>query len=262
MLQNLDIAAGAGRSAWTMLRRRARRPGGGGGGAGDGRADRARRTPRPARWRTARSSGWRSACCSCRTPRLLLLDEPVAGMSHEERDATGELLQRDRRATARWSSSSTTWTSCGASRSSVTVLHAGRVLSRGHGGAGAGRPAGAGGLPRARAPPPRSAAAEPVLGQAGVLMLQLIDDVEVGYGRTDVLHGVSVEVPAGRGGRGDGAQRRGQDHAAARRDRAAAGRGPGAILLDGEDVTALPAAPAGARAGWPTCRRASSPSGS
>ena len=26
--------------------------------------------------------------------RLLLLDEPVAGMSHEERDETGELLQR------------------------------------------------------------------------------------------------------------------------------------------------------------------------
>ncbi len=29
--------------------------------------------------------------------RVLLLDEPVAGMSADERDATGELLQADRR---------------------------------------------------------------------------------------------------------------------------------------------------------------------
>ncbi|GAB3839738.1 hypothetical protein GCM10029963_07340 [Micromonospora andamanensis] len=62
--------------------------------------------------------------------RLLLLDEPVAGMSHEERDATGQLLEKvsqDRtvvviehdmdflRRFAR----------------TVTVLHAGRVLSEG-----------------------------------------------------------------------------------------------------------------------------------
>ena len=79
--------------------------------------------------------------------RLLLLDEPVAGMSHDERDATGELLEtvsRDRtvvviehdmdflRRFAR----------------SVTVLHAGRVLSEGTVAAGPGGPAGAGGLPR------------------------------------------------------------------------------------------------------------------
>ena len=63
-------------------------------------------------------------------PRLLILDEPVAGMSHEERHATGELLHeiaRERtvvivehdmdfmRAFAK----------------SVTVLHAGKVLSEG-----------------------------------------------------------------------------------------------------------------------------------
>jgi urea transport system ATP-binding protein len=65
-----------------------------------------------------------------RDVRLLLLDEPVAGMSHDERDATGALLglvSRDRtvvfiehdmdfmRRYAR----------------SVTVLHAGKVLSEG-----------------------------------------------------------------------------------------------------------------------------------
>jgi urea transport system ATP-binding protein len=62
--------------------------------------------------------------------KLLLLDEPVAGMSHDEREATGELLQRVSedhtvvviehdmdfmRSFAR----------------SVTVLHAGKVLSWG-----------------------------------------------------------------------------------------------------------------------------------
>ena len=62
--------------------------------------------------------------------RLLLLDEPVAGMSHDEREATGELLQRVSddhtvvviehdmdfmRSFAR----------------SVSVLHAGKVLSEG-----------------------------------------------------------------------------------------------------------------------------------
>jgi urea transport system ATP-binding protein len=65
-----------------------------------------------------------------RDVRLLLLDEPVAGMSHDERNATGGLLglvSRDRtvvviehdmdfmRRYAR----------------SVTVLHAGKVLSEG-----------------------------------------------------------------------------------------------------------------------------------
>ena len=68
VLQNLDIAAGAGRSALTLLRRRksvlppsrrrSRSP-----------ALAPSSTLRPASSRTARSSGSRSACCSCRTPR-------------------------------------------------------------------------------------------------------------------------------------------------------------------------------------------------
>ena len=48
-------------------------------------------------------------------PRLLLLDEPVAGMSTEERLATGELLH-ELAGDARSSSSSTTWRSCAGSR--------------------------------------------------------------------------------------------------------------------------------------------------
>ena len=62
--------------------------------------------------------------------RLLLLDEPVAGMSHEEREATGELLgkvagdrtvvviEHDMDFLRRFART-------------VTVLHAGKVLSEG-----------------------------------------------------------------------------------------------------------------------------------
>ena len=69
VLQNLDIAAGVHRKALGLLlaRRqgaRARRA-----GAGDDRPDRAGATDRPGSWPTARSSGSRSACCWCRTPR-------------------------------------------------------------------------------------------------------------------------------------------------------------------------------------------------
>ena len=46
----------------------------------------------PARCRTGRSSGWRSACCWCRSPELILLDEPVAGMTDAETAHTAELI--------------------------------------------------------------------------------------------------------------------------------------------------------------------------
>ena len=45
---------------------------------------------------------------------VLLLDEPVAGMSQDERDETGDLLRRIA-ASASSSWSNTTWTSCGRS---------------------------------------------------------------------------------------------------------------------------------------------------
>jgi urea transport system ATP-binding protein len=62
--------------------------------------------------------------------KLLLLDEPVAGMSHEERDATGELLgalstertvvviEHDMDFLRRFART-------------VTVMHAGKILSEG-----------------------------------------------------------------------------------------------------------------------------------
>ncbi len=59
---------------------------------GDDQACRESATGRPARLRTGKSNGWRSACCSRRTRSLLLVDEPAAGMTDEETARTGELL--------------------------------------------------------------------------------------------------------------------------------------------------------------------------
>ncbi|MFJ6725153.1 urea ABC transporter ATP-binding protein UrtD [Streptomyces sp. NPDC091281] len=129
VLQNLDIAAGAGRGALTMLRRRR--------GVPEpvaraldtvGLADLA---DSPAGSLAHGQKQWLEiGMLLVQDVALLLLDEPVAGMSHDERRATGELLRRisaDRtvvviehdmdfmRSYAR----------------SVSVLHAGRVLSEG-----------------------------------------------------------------------------------------------------------------------------------
>ncbi|MEU6546730.1 urea ABC transporter ATP-binding protein UrtD [Streptomyces sp. NPDC046859] len=129
VLQNLDIAAGAGRGPLTMLRRRKGVP---------EEVARALETTgltdlrdRPAGVLAHGQKQWLEiGMLLVKDVRLLLLDEPVAGMSHDERDATGRLLQRigeDRtvvviehdmdfmRSFAR----------------SVSVLHAGKVLSEG-----------------------------------------------------------------------------------------------------------------------------------
>ncbi|MFJ5778919.1 urea ABC transporter ATP-binding protein UrtD [Streptomyces sp. NPDC093094] len=129
VLQNLDIAAGAGRGVWTMLRRRK--------GIPDKVSDALETTAltglrdRPAGTLAHGQKQWLEiGMLLVQDVRLLLLDEPVAGMSHEEREATGELLRhvsQDRtvvviehdmdfmRSYAR----------------SVSVLHAGKVLSEG-----------------------------------------------------------------------------------------------------------------------------------
>jgi urea transport system ATP-binding protein len=129
VLQNLDIAAGAGRGPLTMLRRRR--------GVPDAVAE-AMETVRLAALADqlagtlahGQKQWLEIGMLLVQDARLLLLDEPVAGMSQAERDATGELLgllSRDRtvvviehdmdflRRFAR----------------SVTVMHAGRILSEG-----------------------------------------------------------------------------------------------------------------------------------
>ena len=58
-------------------------------------------------------------------PKLLLVDEPVAGMTPQETERTGRAAAVRWRGGTRWSWSSTTWSSCGRSptgwRSSTRV---------------------------------------------------------------------------------------------------------------------------------------------
>lgn len=129
VLQNLDIAAGSGRGPLTLLRRRSGVP---------PQVEEALETIGLAEARHvvagALAHGQKQwleiGMLLVQDARLLLLDEPVAGMSQAEREETGRLLQR-----------------VGAERtvvvvehdmeflrafaSSVTVLHQGRVLSEG-----------------------------------------------------------------------------------------------------------------------------------
>ncbi|WP_436496184.1 urea ABC transporter ATP-binding protein UrtD [Actinokineospora sp. HUAS TT18] len=129
VLQNLDIAAGAGRGPLTLLRRRSRVPSDVLAalevvGLADVRDKLAGVLPH------GQKQWLEIGMLIVQNARVLLLDEPVAGMSAQEREDTGELLRR-----------------IGAERtvvvvehdmdfmrsfaSSVTVLHAGKVLSEG-----------------------------------------------------------------------------------------------------------------------------------
>jgi urea transport system ATP-binding protein len=129
VLQNLDIAAGARRGPMTLLRRRTTVP---------PEVDRALETigltelrDRPAGVLAHGQKQWLEiGMLLVQDARLLLLDEPVAGMSHDEREQTGDLLRRigvertvvvvehDMEFLRRYASS-------------VTVLHQGRVLAEG-----------------------------------------------------------------------------------------------------------------------------------
>ncbi|WP_165984354.1 urea ABC transporter ATP-binding protein UrtD [Streptomyces sp. YIM 98790] len=129
VLQNLDIAAGARRPLHTLLRRRRAVP---------EEVDRALETigltadrDRPAGTLAHGRKQWLEiGMLLVQDVQLLLLDEPVAGMSHEEREATGDLLRRiggDRTVVV----IEHDMDFLRAFASSVTVLHAGRVLSEG-----------------------------------------------------------------------------------------------------------------------------------
>ncbi|MEN0135657.1 MAG: urea ABC transporter ATP-binding protein UrtD [Rhodococcus sp. (in: high G+C Gram-positive bacteria)] len=129
VLQNLDIAAGAGRSALTLLRRR--------------------KSVLPAIEEALDVTGlgalrdtpagilahgqkqWLEiGMLLVQNCSVLLLDEPVAGMSHEEREETGNLLRRiggERTVVV----VEHDMDFMRAFATSVTVLHAGKVLSEG-----------------------------------------------------------------------------------------------------------------------------------
>ncbi|MBY6413710.1 urea ABC transporter ATP-binding protein UrtD [Rhodococcus sp. BP-252] len=93
VLQNLDIAAGAGRSWSTMLRKRK---------AVSAEIEQALETiglkkhrDKPAGILAHGQKQWLEiGMLLVQNADVLLLDEPVAGMSHEEREETGELLRR------------------------------------------------------------------------------------------------------------------------------------------------------------------------
>jgi urea transport system ATP-binding protein len=129
VLQNLDIAAGAKRSAWSLLGVRRRVP--------DNVAEAletvalTREVNKPAGVLSHGQKQWLEiGMLLVQESRVLLLDEPVAGMSQDERDATGDLLKRvgaDRTVIVVEHDMDfmRTWAD------SVTVLHQGKVLSEG-----------------------------------------------------------------------------------------------------------------------------------
>ncbi|MGN9908807.1 urea ABC transporter ATP-binding protein UrtD [Phytohabitans sp. LJ34] len=129
VLQNLDIAAGAGRSLWTLARRRRGVP---------PAVEEALETiglaglrDKPAGALAHGQKQWLEiGMLLVQDVKLLLLDEPVAGMSHDERDATGELLRvvaADRTVVV----IEHDMDFMRSFANTVTVLHAGKVLSEG-----------------------------------------------------------------------------------------------------------------------------------
>jgi urea transport system ATP-binding protein len=129
VLQNLDIAAGSGRKPMTLLRRRS--------GVPDAVAETLETigltelAEAPAGVLAHGQKQWLEiGMLLVQNARLLMLDEPVAGMSHEEKDETGRLLQRlatdrcvvvvehDMDFMRKFATS-------------VTVLHTGKVLAEG-----------------------------------------------------------------------------------------------------------------------------------
>jgi urea transport system ATP-binding protein len=129
VLQNLDIAAGSGRPVRTLLRRRRDVP------------DEVARTleiigltelaDAPAGVLAHGQKQWLEiGMLLVQDARLLMLDEPVAGMSHEEKDETGRLLRvlAEDRCVVVVEHDMDFMRSFA---TSVTVLHSGKVLAEG-----------------------------------------------------------------------------------------------------------------------------------
>ncbi|MDQ7907927.1 urea ABC transporter ATP-binding protein UrtD [Phytohabitans sp. ZYX-F-186] len=129
VLQNLDIAAGAGRGALTLLRRRRSVPAAV--SAALETIGLAALRDLPAGSLAHGQKQWLEiGMLLVQDVKLLLLDEPVAGMSHDERDATGELLRvvsADRTVVVIEHDMDFMRNFA----NTVTVLHAGKVLSQG-----------------------------------------------------------------------------------------------------------------------------------
>ncbi|MCS7478422.1 urea ABC transporter ATP-binding protein UrtD [Umezawaea endophytica] len=129
VLQNLDIAAGSGRGPLTMLRKRSSTP-----PEVEAALEVIGLTDLRDRQAGVLAHGQKQwleiGMLLVQDSKVLLLDEPVAGMSAEERQQTGELLQRvGENCTVVVVEHDMDFMRSFAT--SVTVLHAGRVLSEG-----------------------------------------------------------------------------------------------------------------------------------
>jgi urea transport system ATP-binding protein len=129
VLQNLDIAAGAGRGPLTMLRKRSSTP-----PEVEAALEVVGLTDLRDRQAGVLAHGQKQwleiGMLLVQDSKVLLLDEPVAGMSAEERQQTGELLRRiGENCTVVVVEHDMDFMRSFAT--SVTVLHAGKVLSEG-----------------------------------------------------------------------------------------------------------------------------------
>jgi hypothetical protein len=193
-------------------------------------------------------------------PKLLLLDEPVAGMTDDETERTAELflslagkhslvvVEHDMDFVEQIARK-------------VTVLHEGSVLAEGDLDDGAERPARDRGVPWTLIAPvfamhaARRRAERMDAGRRRRPAMLKIDNLNQYYGGSHILRDVSFEAPTGQGDHAARPQRRRQDHAAEMPDGPRAGAQAARITSTARDITGCrflrACAPASA-----TCRRA------
>ena len=223
--ENVEVAAGF-RDRMPRALARQRRT--------QGACDVGARTRRPERPRdvlaSALSHGERQwleiAMLLVQDPKLLLLDEPVAGMTGEERDTTGELLHALEGAHSLIVTEHDMDFVRQFSRM-VTVLHMGKVLTEGRVDEIQQDPAvqdvylGRSRIERRREQHDdrgcgRCCIARPVATGTRSTRGSMLrpSNVSIAYGQSVVVRDVSIEAAVGRGHLRDGSQRRRQDHAA------------------------------------------------
>ncbi len=145
---------------------------------------RCRRRPRRSNCRTAESARWRSRPRLALDPEMLLLDEPTAGMGHEDIERITALIKRvaaDRTVLMVEHNLSVVENLC----QRITVLTRGRVLAEGD---------------YATVAEQSRGARKPTWGRAMLDVrapLLSVKDLQAWYGELHILHGVSFDVHQG-----------------------------------------------------------------
>ena len=160
-------------------------------------------------------------------PRLLLLDEPMAGMGAEESQRMVELLRGAARRSTRMLLVEHDMDAVFALADRITVLVYGRVIAIGHAGRDPRQRRGAPGLSRRR-------------GRIGLRCCEVARRSTAFYGASQVLFGMELAVDAGEVVDPARPQRHGQDDDRALDHGPAAGR-RGTVEFDGPRVERLPA---------------------